>query len=769
MPDTTGWRILRLSPPNDPGPAPGKRPLDEDWPNLPPPSDVDVDGWLADGFNIGVATGYGFVVVDIDLPEIPAEFPATLTARTGRPGGGWHLYYLLPPGADPIRNSASKLGQHIDVRGTGGQVVMPPSRHKSGERYTWFRDVPMAVLPEWILAACSASGKWIEVDWKAADRPRRDWGRVALERECAKLAGTAHGARNDQLFRSAAALVEIVNGGHLGQEEVSAGLRAAAAACGLPDDETERTIAQAVKKVGTKARVPKERPRPAPLRPAEPVPDHLPTAAALATVLVPGAHVTDTEEYVEVTPAEFSTTILACQPAHTLFRRGGIAGVVRGGAFVPLSASGLRIALGAKPYKWVRPKPTQKDPTPRPVKVYVPVTKEHAELVQARAADHPNVGDIRLVTYAPTFLPGDDMPMSQPGWNHTGVYQAGLWTGETGGCLRDLLIDFPWKTEADRQNFIGLLITVIVRAALSGNVPMHLILSTVERTGKTKLVDEIIGILFLNGPVPAMQFAGSDEERDKRILAVLMLGLPVVHLDNLGEWFDSAAMASTITAEVYSGRVLGQSAMANVPNVAVWIGTGNNVSMSGEMAKRTVPIHLLPADADPHLRTQFVHSDLREYVREHRDAILGTLIAMVRAWIDAGRPPSPLRVGGFEAWSRVVGGVMAHAGYDLWMTNYAEWTGAADVEGGDMVRLMEAWQMTMQGGHQRVGDLRKQAVEAGLFERRFGRANSERGQDAAMGTVLRRYLRRAVSTQYGKFCIRESFLHGVRMYALERS
>lgn len=767
MPDQTGWRFLRLAPHDDPGTSPGKRPLDLDWPNRPPPDDDTVDQWLADGFNIGVATGHGFVVVDVDLAEIPPEFPETLTVRTG--SGRWHLYYStahIAPGTQ-IRNSAGKLGKHIDVRGVGGQVVCPPSRHAAGDRYSWFRDAPMVPLPAWVERATSLTGKWIEVDWSAADRPAtRGWAQVALEREVAKVAGTAEGGRNDQLFRSAAALCEIVNGGGLTETEVADALRSAATAAGLPEREIESVLASARKRTEGKARVPKAR-APGPVNAPMPVDTSVPDAMPplVATVLVPGAHVTDQGEYREVTPHEFATTLLACQPAHTIFVRAGTAGVIRERAFAALSAQGMRITLAARPYRWVTPKPSQRDPDPKPTRVYVPLTKEHGELAIARAVDHANVGEIRLVTYAPVYLPSGSL--SVPGWNAPGVYQTGpAIVPVAPGCLRDLLIDFPWRSEADRQNFIGLLVTILVRAWIVGNVPMHLILSTVERTGKTKLVDDLIGLLFLGGPVPAMQFGGTDEERDKRILAVLMLGLPIIHLDNLGEWLDSPALASSITASVYSGRRLGASEIVHVPNLAVWIGTGNNVSLSGELAKRTVPICLLPAESDPHLRTSFVHPDLRAYVLEHRDAILTTLVGMVAAWDRAGRPAGSMRVGGFEGWSATVGGVMEHAGYDLWMSNYAAWTGAADVEGADMIRFMENWKL--RGAcSERVSDLRKQAVEMGLFERRLGRSHTDRGLDTAFGAILRRYLKRVVTTSYGRFRVGEVFVHGVRMYQLE--
>ena len=102
--------------------------------------------------NIGVATGAsGLVVIDIDGPEgqaqfrsICKEFVPTLTSRTGRPGG-FHLWYS---GAVP---SSQVKGEHVDVRGTTGYVVAPPSVHETGTVYQWVDPLAMvAPVPSWV-------------------------------------------------------------------------------------------------------------------------------------------------------------------------------------------------------------------------------------------------------------------------------------------------------------------------------------------------------------------------------------------------------------------------------------------------------------------------------------------------------------------------------------------------------------------------------------------------------------------------------------------
>lgn len=111
--------------------------------------------------NIGIATGArsGRWVLDVDdrhggddsLADLRREYghlPDTATVNTG--GGGLHLYWKMPPWL--ISNAVGVL-PGIDVRGDGGYVVAPPSRHRSGRLYLWDAGQPEqpAECPRWLL------------------------------------------------------------------------------------------------------------------------------------------------------------------------------------------------------------------------------------------------------------------------------------------------------------------------------------------------------------------------------------------------------------------------------------------------------------------------------------------------------------------------------------------------------------------------------------------------------------------------------------------
>ena len=111
---------------------------------------------------IGLRTGKpsGLLVVDVDagsgghesLAALEAEhgqLPATVESRTG--GGGRHLLFAHPGGK--VGNRAG-IRRGIDIRASGGYIVVPPSDHPSGNRYAWVNapgTMALATMPDWLL------------------------------------------------------------------------------------------------------------------------------------------------------------------------------------------------------------------------------------------------------------------------------------------------------------------------------------------------------------------------------------------------------------------------------------------------------------------------------------------------------------------------------------------------------------------------------------------------------------------------------------------
>lgn len=92
--------------------------------------------------NIGILTGTpsnGLVDIDLDVPEalpIAGKYlPETRRfGRKSNPESHWLFYVDPPPGIVPFEFGNKKL---LEMRGTGGQTVAPPSVHPNGEQIFW--------------------------------------------------------------------------------------------------------------------------------------------------------------------------------------------------------------------------------------------------------------------------------------------------------------------------------------------------------------------------------------------------------------------------------------------------------------------------------------------------------------------------------------------------------------------------------------------------------------------------------------------------------
>ena len=179
--------------------------------------------------NVGIRTGLesGLVVLDIDprhggtrtiktLLDRHGDLRAVPRVRTG--SGGWHLYFAHP--GTVVRNSAGRLGPGLDVRGDGGYVIAPPSRHASGHSYRWEIDpATLPPLPDWLRETTNhdqtRSSPPRPPNAVAASPSPSGWAHAALANELRAVRTSQAGSRNTTLNRSAYALGQIVGAGLL--------------------------------------------------------------------------------------------------------------------------------------------------------------------------------------------------------------------------------------------------------------------------------------------------------------------------------------------------------------------------------------------------------------------------------------------------------------------------------------------------------------------------------------------------------------------------
>lgn len=325
--------------------------------------------------------------------------------------------------------------------------------------------------------------------------------------------------------------------------------------------------------------------------------------------------------------------------------------------------------------------------------------------------------------------------------------------------------DFPFQSSADRAHALALMILPFVRYVIDGPTPLHLIDAPTMGTGKSLLAKAAMHP-YIGRELPAMAAPEMEEEWRKKLTSSLIAGSPAVFIDNIGRTVRSDSFAGILTATEWRDRVLGGSTEVTLPVRCVWIGTSNNAQLNTDIARRSVWIRLDAQTERPWARDGFRHGDLMAWQADNRDETVTRLLAIVAAWDKAGRPEGKVRkLGSFEHWSGIIGGILEIAGIDGFLSNWEtmfESTNAEEVAWrGFYLRWWEAY----QGERRKVSEVWDLIEGDDLLLSTLGRAGTEQGQRTALGNQLRRRIGRVLA---GLRIIRSGTDHSAAMYRMER-
>lgn len=332
--------------------------------------------------------------------------------------------------------------------------------------------------------------------------------------------------------------------------------------------------------------------------------------------------------------------------------------------------------------------------------------------------------------------------------------------------LGEVIYDFPFDSRASRANALALMLLPFVREFIKGPTPLHMIDATTPGSGKGLLADccsvVATGRDAGKGPEPR-----DPDETRKFITSVLVAGASMVVLDNIVGYLDSAPLARVLTADTWEDRLLGYSRQVRPLNRAAWVATGNNVTLSRELARRTVWVRLEPEQERPELRSNFRHADLLRWVRAERGRLVAACLTLARAWVIKGRPRGSevlaRMFGSYESWLDVIGGVLTVAGIDGLLENRDKLTDQGDDELRPWRFFFHLWQEAVEADQipreAHVHQLHDIAVKAGLEIGEVG----VQSQLQRLGKALSKIEGRVI----GSARLKSRVLNGRKLYRIE--
>jgi putative DNA primase/helicase len=222
------------------------------------------------------------------------------------------------------------------------------------------------------------------------------------------------------------------------------------------------------------------------------------------------------------------------------------------------------------------------------------------------------------------------------------------------------------------------------------------------------------------------------EEEWRKAITAALIELPTALIfDNLTGPISSAALSSVLTADIWTDRLLGLSTIVKVAVKAMFMATANNVQLSGELSRRSVPIRIDAKTERPWQREGEFKHPLPLWAVRHRAELVAALLTIWAAWLAEGRPVGDRTLGSYESWAEVMGGVLHVAGIQGFLQNLDKLYERADTETAAHKEFINAWWDRHGEKKQPSSNLVALAENAGIP---LGASESQ--HIAALGTFL---------------------------------
>lgn len=463
-----------------------------------------------------------------------------------------------------------------------------------------------------------------------------------------------------------------------------------------------------------------------------------------ADPLAGSIQVTDTPVY-DLAEAAFELLLKSNDPAHLFVREGELVrlkprqdGAPRIGLCTPSDLRGWLDLWG----RWVT----------RSKRGETSVASCPAEVVTALMARGAwgYLPPLQGIVAAPLFGP-DGRLCRTPGY----LKDLGLYYHE-GGCevpdvakkpdadawwaARELIVEeflggFPFADDASRANAVAMLLTPFL-APMMGAAPLFAVDAPTPGTGKTLLCQAIISV-FDPASAAAVAASRESEEWRKLIPGLLLEGGSHVLIDNINFRLDSPELAMAATTGVWRGRRLGSPEVQSVRSRAIWVLTGNNLSLSSELISRTVWVRLDARCARPDERIGFRQEDLLGWVTENRSRLIHAGLTLASVWAATDRPEVDLAFRNFTPWARRMGGLLGTVAIPGFLKNRETFRARADNDGLAWDGFVEAWLAAWNTVSVGASQLFEIAESCESFAEKLGDGH-EQARKTRLGRILRR-------------------------------
>src|SRR5262245_54451096 len=211
------------------------------------------------------------------------------------------------------------------------------------------------------------------------------------------------------------------------------------------------------------------------------------------------------------------------------------------------------------------------------------------------------------------------------------------------------IVDHGEPIGIDETSFVCALLTAICRPSLWLAPGLLLNAPAISGAGSGKgLLVRAIGTIAYGAHVRPFTPGNDRHEMDKRLVAEIMEGKPILAMDNVNApHLHSNTLASLLTERPAGVRILGQSRMVTLEHASFIALTGNGLTVSEDLARRFLYCELDAHCEDPERRS--FEPGFIDSIRMHRSSLLSAALTIWR-WGRQTKTNRGIPLGSFEEW-----------------------------------------------------------------------------------------------------------------------
>jgi hypothetical protein len=324
--------------------------------------------------------------------------------------------------------------------------------------------------------------------------------------------------------------------------------------------------------------------------------------------------------------------------------------------------------------------------------------------------------------------------------------------------LKEPFREFKFKEPSDLSTVLAAILTALIRRSID-NAPLFLITAPIQGSGKGLLV-QVIAQIATGRHAPAMSQASDPNEERKRLMALLIEGDPLICIDNIEKPLNSDTLCTVLTMPELKDRMLGRTEMVSAPTNTLFLATGNNVQVLGDLTRRVLPCRIDPQVERPQERSFSIH--LPSLISECRPQLVQAALTILRAYHVAGRPKQDVTAfGSFEQWSDWVRCAL------VWLNMSDPNNGLRQIEQDDPVRrelafVLEAWYEVFESSSVTVSQVIKAAYETETSVLREALIEIAAAKDGINARILGHWLSKYVNRIESGYCFQSMPASGTR-------